>query len=709
MKEPQQHQDFSKFISNERIYKPHEIIEMLDTAITDDMWIMVKSKRDPHKVLNCPVILDTEASSWLNDGVKQATMYAWALCVNGLCMLGRRWSDYELVMQMIHNHLKLSEEKRIIIYCHNLAYDFQWIRGHHDWINIFAMHQHEPIKALSAEFIEFRCSYLLSGFSLEKVGKDLQKYKMRKMVGDLDYSKIRHSFTPLTKKEVGYIIHDVKVAACYIQERIEADGGINRIPLTSTGYVRNLCRQNCYSKGNYTKYRKLMEELQINDAEEYIELKRSFQGGFTHANEWKSDKNIYDVTSYDFTSSYPAAMVCEKFPMSKGRRVELNDEVDLDYFMEHYCCVFDVQFKNISPKTLIDHPISVSRCWVKENYEEDNGRLVSADLVCTTITDVDYVYLQQFYEWDEMSVANLIVYERGYLPTPLVETILNLYRDKTMLKGVKGREADYLHRKGMANACYGMMVTDIVRDEITFEDDEWGKVPVDIEEVIQEYNQNSKRFLFYPWGVFVTAYARLNLFSGIYEAGNDYCYSDTDSIKIEHAENHMDYINDYNNYNRDKMDAAMESHKLPLDSTRPKTIKGVEKQLGEWDYDGHYKVFRTCGAKRYLTLTDDFEVEMTVAGLGKKTGRDYIVGKYGKYGVFQNFTDGLKVPCEHTGKLGHYYIEEPTKGLCVDYTGKQAMFSEATSIYMEPVKFEMSMSDPYMRRLISLKEMYFYE
>ena len=55
------------------------------------------------------------------------------------------------------------------------------------------------------------------------------------------------------------------------------------------------------------------------------------------------------------------------------------------------------------------------------------------------------------------------------------------------------------------------------------------------------------------------------------------------------------------------------------------------------------------------------------------------------------------------------HIEEQTKGLCVDYTGKQAMFSEVTSIYMEPVKFEMSMSDPYMRRLISLKEMYFYE
>jgi hypothetical protein len=49
---------------------------------------------------------------------------------------------------------------------------------------------------------EFRCSLLLSNYALEYVGdKVISKYKVKKQVGKLDYSKIRHSETPLTDDE----------------------------------------------------------------------------------------------------------------------------------------------------------------------------------------------------------------------------------------------------------------------------------------------------------------------------------------------------------------------------------------------------------------------------------------------------------------------------------------------------------------------------
>ena len=69
----------------------------------------------------------------------------------------------------------------------------------------------------------------------------------------MDYSLIRHSNTELTEKELGYCINDVLVVVAYIQETIEREGNITKIPLTKTGYVRNYTRNNCMYNGDTNK------------------------------------------------------------------------------------------------------------------------------------------------------------------------------------------------------------------------------------------------------------------------------------------------------------------------------------------------------------------------------------------------------------------------------------------------------------------------
>ena len=113
--------------------------------------------------------------------------------------------------------------------------------------------------------------------------------------------------------------------------------------------------------------------------------------------------------------------------------------------------------------------------------------------------------------------------------------------------------------------------------------------------MIAKYNKSSSRFLFYPWGVAICAYARRNLFTGILEFKEDYIYADTDSIKVQNIENHMDYIKRYNDDCIKKLYMAMDYHELPYDLIEPKTIKGESKPLGVWDFDGHYKRFKTLG------------------------------------------------------------------------------------------------------------------
>ena len=64
-----------------------------------------------------------------------------------------------------------------------------------------------------------------------------------------------------------------------------------------------------------------------------------------------------------------------------------------------------------------------------------------------------------------------------HLPKEIIETILKLYKDKTELKGVEGKETEYLHSKELLNSIYGMCVTSIVHDCVTFGADGWETQP----------------------------------------------------------------------------------------------------------------------------------------------------------------------------------------------------------------------------------------
>ena len=94
---------------------------------------------------------------------------------------------------------------------------------------------------------------MLSGYSLKKVGENLRQHTAKKMVGDLDYSLLRGSTTPLTEKELGYIREDYEVLDAYIEEELETYLYISRLPYTKTGKVRKFCRKVCNEKGNYKK------------------------------------------------------------------------------------------------------------------------------------------------------------------------------------------------------------------------------------------------------------------------------------------------------------------------------------------------------------------------------------------------------------------------------------------------------------------------
>ena len=289
----------------------------------------------------------------------------------------------------------------------------------------------------------------------------------------------------------------------------------------------------------------------------------------------------------------------------------------------------------------------------------------------------------------------MIVFKKDYLPIDFVRAIIKLYGDKTKLKGVEGEDSNYLLSKGMLNSCYGMCVTDIVRNEYTYDNDfhTWNKDFANAEKTISEYNNENGRFLYYAWGVWVTAHARINLFRAIEKLGNDYIYADTDSVKFINLDRNKHIFDEYNKQVEFKLKQVANDRNLDYDLFKPKTIKGVEKLIGVFDFEGTYLKFKTLGAKRYMCY-DGKKLSITVAGLSKNAS-NYLLEKYGVEGAFKHFNFEMKIPAEYSGRTTHTYLDSNYSGIVFDYKGIPCEYNSRSAIHLEKTTFEISLSEQY--------------
>lgn len=701
-----------------------------DLKELNDINIGIVSKFDNYsktvkKYFNIESAFDIETSSvMLENEQKFAFMYEWTFGIkdkNFICY-GRTWKEFKDLCRQLQEYFLLDSEHILVVYVHNLSYEFQFMRKYFNWLDVFAVDERKPVKALCSYGIEFRDSYILSGYSLEKLAENLVSHNIKKLVGDLDYNLTRTHITELTENELAYCNNDVEIVLAYINEQIGQYGNITKIPMTNTGRVRNFVKDKCYfteknhrksSKGKYQRYKELMNELTLTTGE-YTMLKRCFMGGFTHASMLYSGKLLHDVASIDFTSSYPYVMLSEKFPMSKPEKVNPTKEQFLKWVNDdNVGLMFVVRFKGLQSKLSFETYLSESKCDVLENPIINNGRVFKADTVQTTITDIDFKIMYKCYTWDSIEIANVHKFYMQYLPKPILLAIVELYEKKTTLKDVSGKEVEYLVNKGMLNSVYGMCVTDIVRDNISYKDD-WQHEKYTIEmmnEQIEKYNSSSNRFLYYPWGVWVTAYARKNLWNGILEIGIDYVYSDTDSIKFLNYEKHTEYINRYNLDVERKLKKMCKFRQIEFERLKPKTIKGVEKMIGVWDFEGIYTHFKTLGAKRYLVRSKkDEKLHLTVAGLSKQNGVEYMLricnNDYEK--VFANFNDDLYIPENETGKHTHTYIDSPITSMITDYQNNVVEVTALSGVHLSPCEFTLSISQQYSKFLHDLRNGYLF-
>ena len=589
----------------------------------------------------------------LLDDVQQSVMYIWQWAFStDYVVIGRTWDEFLDLQKRIEE--VLPDDRWLVVYVHNLSYEMSFIKGIYALQpnDIFAIGSRKVLKADMWNKFEFRCSYRLTNMSLGQFTKKMG-VKHQKLSGDeFDYGKKRYPWTPIEGEELEYCVNDVLGLVEAVNALMERDGDtLATIPMTSTGYVRRNAKRAMRNGIHHNFVYSILPDYPL-----YKALREAFRGGNTHANRYYTGDIVENVHSADRSSSYPAVMCNCEFPMSQFTRIAKSD-LNEDYIarcikIRHKALLLRVRLVNVRLKDRYwGCPyLSNDKCReiVRPVYcvdglnmvNADNGRILSADSLETTITDIDLRIISQEYAIDKIKFLDGWYSTYKKLPQPLVDEVIKYYKDKTELKGVKGQEVYYDKAKALLNALYGMLAQDPCKAKIIFsqtgdwedeianhfhdklekkeklteEDLEW--IEQRKEEILQK--SNSKAFLAYQWGVWVTAWSRLMLEEGIrlvHETkGADFVYCDTDSVKYTGNVN-------WDDYNNVRIAECRESGSYATDPSGVTHYMGVFENEDRKDTGVAYRYFKTLGAKKYAYVeTEGGNVHCTIAGVNKSKG-----------------------------------------------------------------------------------------
>ena len=565
-------------------------------------------KKKKIQYIDCVAAFDIEST--LIQKYKQSVLYHWQFQIKNTTVTGRDWQSFRKFYDRLNKNI--AEGCYMVVFVHNLSYEFQFLKSIIPVDEVFAMDKRKILYFRSGR-LEFRCSYLLTNQSLSRFLKSMN-VKDQKVTG-FDYSKQRFPWTVMTEDEIHYCINDVKGLTQALIKKMKLDhDNLYTIPRTSTGYSRRL------SKQRLSKHIKWIRRI-LPDLEVFRALRDEFRGGDTHAHRFNSNILIKDVelNSYDISSSYPAVMLSEKFPM---KFYPAESKYLIQYINYGKACLFHIVFKNIRLKdeSFGDPYLSKAKCTNIMDGVYDNGRILSASALRTCLNEIDFSIIYAEYDFDAYIIDKLWIAEKKMLPEEFRDLLKETYEQKTALKGT-GKDYEYNLMKALFNAFYGMMVQNPCKPDFVY-DPETGLITEDFEKteesLIQEYQKTG--WLPYQWGVWVTSYARLKLHKGIHcIPPEQFIYADTDSVKCigDHAAAFDRLNEEYLNEDLSALDAAGNRH-----------------YIGIYEHDDEYKSFKTMGAKKYAYIDMNDQLHITISGVNKKLGAEEL-------GSIENFREGF--------------------------------------------------------------------
>ena len=647
-----------------------------------------------HRLKYADIICTFDIEATNLDEVKQAVMYHWQACVDGMICVGRTWEEFQRFLDGIDQWLP--KGLCLVFYVHNLGYEFQFLRAVHDFTEeeVFCLSGRKVAKCNIGERFEFRCSYCLTNMSLreflKKMGVEHQKL-------ELDYSVRRFPWTPLSDQELEYCIIDVLGLYEALRKMFKADGTtISNVPLTSTGYVRKDFKKAMRDGGFIPLVRECRPSYDV-----YLALRRAFRGGNTHANRCYTGIILENVTSYDRASSYPDVLVNMPYPVKPFIKDRVTDPEQLLDGFPYVMCIdfFDVDL--IDPFWGCPY-LSIHKCYNLQGAINDNGRVVRAKRFQTWLTDIDFMIVRQQYKWSKAVITKCYRSEYGLLPEAMKQVTMDYYERKTKLKGVKDQEVYYMKAKNKLNSIYGMCATNPVRTSLVFNGHDFDVsccLPEDREawttasererqqmQIAFEKHElekaNKKSFTVFAWGCWCTAWARYWLEKAIRLCGDQFVYCDTDSVKFV---GNVDFTE-----LNEEIRKQSERHQAYADDPA-----GVRHYLGVYEHDADYKRFVTLGAKKYAYEDQEDKLHITISGVSK--------GGAEELGKLENFQEGF-IFRSSAGQEAAYndeWLEEP-----LEIDGHVLQVSP--NIYLSQREYTLCLTLEY-KRLFYLSQEDFYK
>ena len=600
-------------------------------------------KHKGEKFNNLILMLDTETSK--SEDPEDKTNHIVAFTISGrykhenlFTIWGHKPSE---VIEAIKRIMEAMSGNRTIIYVHNLAYDYLFLRkflfrefGHPKALNT---KPHYPVTLEFTNGLILKDSLILAQKSLEKWAIDLN-VEHKKAVGKWDYDLIRHQEGyRFTKDELDYIENDTLAGVeCLDVTMRQTHHLYYALPLTATGIVREEARKISKDHRGHEAFIKISADYDV-----YLLLEQCFHGGYTHANRHYIDELITgNIRCYDFTSSYPYVMLTERFPMTKFKPFRDASIDELIQSSEKYAFITRLILVKPRIKNHVVMPIlQMSKAVRSIDAVADNGRLLCAGYFEIIVDEQTLALIKDQYDWDLHLCIDTYYSRKAYLPKWYTDYVFTLFEMKSTLK--ESDPLNYMLAKGKLNSCFGMCVQRAIQDEIE-EDYETGEYIVNSKYNEDEYNKylkNFNKFLPYQWGCWVTAYAQTNLFY-LGSLCKEWYYSDTDSV-----------------YGSSWDDKKLKAYNRQcLKRLRDRGYDRVfynDKYytLGVAELDGEYSEFKTLGAKRYSCRSKESgELKITVAGVPKKKGVLCLNNN------INNFSKGFIFSGNITGKKTHTYI-----------------------------------------------------